>query len=742
MQAADLREQVLPRRLAPDPGLANLRLATRAAVTQPLVFGFALLVLHNVQITLFAVFAVFSLLVLANFGGRARDRASAFAVTTLVGGVMVAAGTLASPAYWSAALVALPVVFAIEYAGVFGGYVGGSQVPLLMGLVLAASVPAAPTAIPDRVFGWWLGGSAATVAALLLWPGYEHDALITSASGALRSLAMLIAASRVGPVSSAVQQDAARAVARFKKQYSITPYRPGGLTRRDRAFAQLLTEIDRAAYFATTPPEEMTAANPSLQEGDALASAVVSVFEASAQVLGGGPTPALRSVQDARIAHRAALDAWAGSQLRSGADAESVLAGLDYDHRLRVLARIALAAGADAAIAAGRDFDPRGLLIPFGPPLESGFPATLRRMRRTLSTHLSWTSPVLHTSIRAAIGLAIAVLVARLFGLDRAFWVVLGTMSVLRSNAFTTGRTAVQAIAGTLLGFLVGGLFTLLFAHDPIVMWLALPLVVFLAAYTPSALSFVLGQGAFTVLMLVVFNLLTPVGWTVGLVRIEDLLVGAAIGVAAGVLLWPSGARADFARSLSRLYRLIAVQLMRSIDLALGHGDAAALNRARSLAQRARESVGESFDQLLREHSTMKLDPEVPGLMVAGADHAVSVADSLKTLVHLGYVATEIDHEIERIEHEGLALVASWFMLAEQIEGLGIVGTLPLDRDVLRDVELRYLAAWKGEDAELGKAAIAVAWTREWLEQLGTLVAELEPVGAKVAASASAPWWK
>src|SRR5207237_6781437 len=103
--------------------------------------------------------------------------------------------------------------------------------------------------------------------------------------------------------------------------------------------------------------------------------------------------------------------------------------------------------------------------IPCAAPVHAGFVPTLRRMSLTLTTHLSWTSPLLHTSIRAALGLALGVLVARLFGLEHAFWVVLGTMSVLRSNALATGRTTVQALAATLLGFPVGGLFTLLFAN-------------------------------------------------------------------------------------------------------------------------------------------------------------------------------------------------------------------------------------------------------------------------------------
>ena len=148
---ARIRAQLVPRALAPDPGLANLRVAARAAVVQPLVLAFGLLVLHNTQMTLFMVFAVFGLLVFAQFQGRALDRLVAYLVTTLVGATLVAVGSLVSPNPLTAALVALLVVFVIEFAGVFGGNVVGAQFTLLMALVLSASVPAPASAIPQQV---------------------------------------------------------------------------------------------------------------------------------------------------------------------------------------------------------------------------------------------------------------------------------------------------------------------------------------------------------------------------------------------------------------------------------------------------------------------------------------------------------------------------------------------------------------------------------------------------------------
>src|SRR5205814_1938937 len=65
----------------------------------------------------------------------------------------------------------------------------------------------------------------------------------------------------------------------------------------------------------------------------------------------------------------------------------------------------------------------------------------------------------LQDSLRAGIALGAAVLIADLASLDHASWVVLGTLAVLRSSAFETGRTALNAATGTVLGFVVSTAF-------------------------------------------------------------------------------------------------------------------------------------------------------------------------------------------------------------------------------------------------------------------------------------------
>ena len=49
-------------------------------------------------------------------------------------------------------------------------------------------------------------------------------------------------------------------------------------------------------------------------------------------------------------------------------------------------------------------------------------------------------------------------------------------------------------------------------------------------------------------MVLIVFNLMQPTGWQIGLARIEDNLLGAAVGMVVSVLMWPRGGAAAVQR--------------------------------------------------------------------------------------------------------------------------------------------------------------------------------------------------
>ena len=99
----------------------------------------------------------------------------------------------------------------------------------------------------------------------------------------------------------------------------------------------------------------------------------------------------------------------------------------------------------------------RPALRPAGTPRQVG----LRRATLLVTRHATVRSVWFLNSLRGALALAAAVAVADVSGVQHAFWVVLGTLSVLRTSAASTGATAWRALAGTVVGFVVGAVLLL-----------------------------------------------------------------------------------------------------------------------------------------------------------------------------------------------------------------------------------------------------------------------------------------
>nr|MCH9721888.1 FUSC family protein [Actinomycetes bacterium] len=172
-----------------------------------------------------------------------------------------------------------------------------------------------------------------------------------------------------------------------------------------------------------------------------------------------------------------------------------------------------------------------------------------------LGGYLSTRSITVINSLRTGLALAVAVAITFAFPVQNAPWVVLGTLSVLRSTAVTTGSSAIRAVAGTLIGITVGAAVIGVLGVDQPVLWTLLPIVAFGSTYVSRVGSFAAGQAMFTMMVLIVFNLIEPAGWRIGLIRIEDVLVGALVGVAVSVLLWPRAGAAAVQRAIDGALR-------------------------------------------------------------------------------------------------------------------------------------------------------------------------------------------
>jgi uncharacterized membrane protein YccC len=229
------------------------------------------------------------------------------------------------------------------------------------------------------------------------------------------------------------------------------------------------------------------------------------------------------------------------------------------------IAVIARGAAADALIASRRasfESTVEALAATSG---VTGLASALALVRRHATVRSVWFL----NSLRGAVALAAAVAVADLSGVQHAFWVVLGTLSVLRTSAASTGATAWRGLAGTVIGFVLGAALLIAIGTNPNALWAVLPVAILVAAYAPGTTPFLVGQAAFTVTIVVLFNLLQPVGWTVGLLRIEDVAIGCAVSLVVGALFWPRGVSAVVSADLADAFRTGAAYLTQAVEWAL-----------------------------------------------------------------------------------------------------------------------------------------------------------------------------
>ncbi len=505
-----------------DRGFAALRRATRAAIIMPAMFALGDKVIGNAQVATFAAFGSFAMLLLVDFGGPMAERLQAQAALAVTGGVFVCLATLASQNAWLAAVAMAVVGFGVIFAGVVSSVLAGATTALLLAFILPVSLAAPASAVPGRLAGWGMAAGAALVAVALLWPAPARDRLRGAAAAACRALAARLHAGVAYLLSGmdehfAVDRDHAvaqsdQAVEGLRSSFLATPYRPTGLSTPARTTVRLVDELIWLNGIVVQPGLHRDGVNRAALR---VREAAAAVLDRAADLLGsrGGSSDELDAALTELAAAHAKLQEGVTADLpvrslrpasdpaAGGEPAVEVITSLDPAFRAEELSYavsvIARTAGLTAA-AERRSWRERWL----GRQPE-GVPGTLSAARERITSYLEPHSVWLHNSLRGAAGLGLAVLAARLTGVQHSFWVVLGALSVLRSNALNTGQDAVRAILGTVAGFIVGAALIVGIGTNTTLLWFLLPLAVFLAGVAPAVISFAGGQAAFTLTLVI-----------------------------------------------------------------------------------------------------------------------------------------------------------------------------------------------------------------------------------------------
>jgi hypothetical protein len=722
--------------------------ALRATVVAPGLLALCFKVIGNPQMALYAAFGTFATLVMASFGGSRRDKAVAHLGLAVVGSVALTIGTLVSGTTWLAALVTVPIAFAILFgSSVTGRNAAAGVTAALIAYLLPVVNAGTASEIPARLAGWWLASAVGTATVLLVSPTSREGSLRSAAGASARVLASQLAAAARGEAIPAHPEAPVTAGHELMNRFEAIPYRPTGPAIVDQALAGVVHLLDWCNGLVSDAADEHVDLGHAARPDRELLAAAAGLLDEVAGLLVGTPGARVQPAIDRLERVRAAS---AGHQGELTGDPDQVRAVSAQAFYVQVIAVTARAIAADALIATGRA-DPatvaeqrrewygaaprpgRGFTWPAPLALLAG----LTPMARLLARHASLRSVWFQGSARGAIALAAAVLVADLSGVHYRFFVVLGTLSVLRTSAAATGAAALRALAGTAVGFAAGAALLVGIGTGTTALWAALPLAVLIASYASGTAPFAVGQAAFTVSVLVLFNLLVPAGWTVGLLRIEDVAIGAAVSVVVGVLMWPRGVGAVVGDDLADAFRLGGAYLTQVVDRALGPRTEPRAEPPDAAA--AAIGAGIRLDDALRgylaEQGTKRVSEKDLWSLVMATVRLRFTAYSLAALPVVALTGDPGDPGQPDPIRAGLRqraadLTTFYERIATQIGSSARTDAEPV--------------AVPSPDEQAGAvpARPHLAWVYEHLHHLGSHAHAIPDPAARLAAQRHAPWWR
>ncbi|MGZ6613283.1 MAG: FUSC family protein [Solirubrobacteraceae bacterium] len=699
--------------------------ALRTTLVMPTLFAITSQVIGNTQMATFAAFGSFATLLLVAFGGGWRDKLIAHAGLALAGSVLLTIGTLVSSSTLLAAVVTVPVAFAVFFAGVIGPNAAAGAIAALLPYVLPAASPGTVSMIPDRLAGWLLASVVGTAAVLLLSPPSPGDKLKRAAAKLASELVSELEAMLRGDARPDQLEACIAAEHELLAQFTATPYRPTGLGAADQALANAIELLEWCTSLVADSVRERSDLSDAPEHERELLEVGAGVLRDAGTLLGGGDArPDLERLEECRVQSIGRLhdpSRQPDGDLREQAQ---------ISFHAHAIAVTILAIGADAVVAAGVA-DPEWVAEQgtrwFGASTFDPPPGRLSEASQAAGyalRHASVRSVWFINSLRASVAIAAAVAIADLSSVQHGFWVVLGTLSVLRTNAGSTGSTAFRALAGTLVGFVIGGALILAIGTNTTVLWIALPIAVFVAAYAPGTAPFAVGQAAFTVTIAVLFNLLAPVGWKVGVIRIEDVAIGCAVSVAVGILFWPRGVTSVVGDDLADAYRTGALYLTQAVEWVSGFA-ARAPDGARA-AVTAGVRLDDALRGLLAEQGSKRIRKEDLWRLVGGSLRLRLTAHAVAGLPRVEGHATGAS---PMVLNERTAMLQAWYdNLAAQVDrprGQAIATLTP------------------PEFAHRRKATSPRAvWLCEHLDHLADHLGELVVPATRVAEVRRRPWWR
>jgi len=544
-----------------DPGLVALRKALRVTVAACIGFFVCEYLLGLSTLATYAVFGVISFGVLSDVSGPPAQRTRTFLGAWPVALVLVAIGTATARSTTAAVVGMLVVGFAVAFAGVGGPRIAGVANGLQLFYVLPCFPPYDPASLPQRLIGLTIGIGLVAVADRLLWPAGAPEPFRTRLADAVDAVAHYVTGLPAdGP------REAAEAAVQALRPSGLPPaVRPTGPGRRDRALthatAELRTMLVRARLLAHLLPDLGDSAARAAA-GAVLTATGDALARCSAALRGTGQAP-----------ESGPLAAGVAEYLEGRVERMAPrLTGDELPPVVRIGGLTAAvgdaALGLVFAVRSGTGAPPDTTAAPTS-AWYLGMPTALLWWRR-LAAHLTPRSVYFQNAVRLALGLAAARLAADLLDLNHGFWVLLATLSLMRTSAIASGLALIPAFLGTLGGALVAAGVLAVIGDDTLVYAVVLPIAMVITFAAGPLLGPAAAQFGFTIVVAVLFAQLAPTTWKLAEVRLTDVVIGGLIGALIGAAVWPRGGAGEVRRSAALCLRSAADELVASVRALTG----------------------------------------------------------------------------------------------------------------------------------------------------------------------------
>jgi uncharacterized membrane protein YccC len=495
---------------------------------------------------------------LADPGGPYPTRAKAMFSYLLWGTLATVVGTVAAQIPWLGVLVLTVGAAAGSAARAWGDAATTVGILCVITLCIAAGSPGDAALAAQRAT-LLAGGSCLAIAlALGLWPVHPYAPVRAAVAECYRALATLadeiagLPPEREEAWSAIAARDAPKVRAALERARAalamVRRGRPADSARGEQLL--VLFEIADLLLGEMAQLGESVAMAPSLNPAPLrdLAVTLRGIAQAIESRADAPPPPA---ISDPALAQRA-------HSIFSNAGIAALTAG-------------ALRTGSETPRAASPLPEPPAR----PPPIEALAPG----------------SPIARHAARVAVTMAAGATLAIALHLSRPQWITVTIAIVLQPDLGGTLRRALQRLAGTVVGALVGAVLAPLVQRPIVFAALLFPLATLAIALRP------LNYGLFSALVTPVFLLMAESlsgDWHLATVRVGNSLLGGALALAGGFLLWPTREAAHLPAQLSA-----ALEALRAYLAALGAGgDEPSARRRFGLAA---ASADASLQRLLAE---------------------------------------------------------------------------------------------------------------------------------------------